>query len=626
MPNPKETLNTPENEQLKPPKNYLKSIMQKAKKAVDLMIGNAEDYTREDSGGDLKFDPRCMMKIDVTFDKNFLPKEKVVKLNLRGSRFFNEIKADLRELNTIFIIYPHAYAIQLDTRKDQWEKKLIRELNADYQLELQMIKFFNEDDIAGIYQRAGFDHIRNPYRLKENELLIIAGGFTNFNFDGLHLCQIEADVIPTQTNETSPKKYTEYYFTRFSEKAGAYFYVGGEWYYNLFIPEMYDPDNSLFFSLRIGDDSKTFKFFSDSRKAGIEIRGTIHSEHSSEKEKLIYPINPVYLSGSNAKNITLTAIYDIDKEEPPSVEILDKSKSVSSEKFSGKDQLLMEEIPFLEDVMILLPAPNQHDIPSYIMSVGDEKNGIKFFASSQDNEISILAPGREKKFYKRHIDDPIDYSIKFGKLGYSISNEFLSRFGDKELKVYFSWGLSNNMPNRIFLKEDFYILGRDPLANMEDTIHSKFQKNVVILNTGIESFWRIGTSRDHAIILRESPGKYRIFNISTSFPIYVVRKEDLEKPLISPFKLEHTEVKNEPDNLYPFLNRFYNDRSRAKKMINELSNQADHLELEPNDWIIIGNRVYKFIIPLLMESVLSDRVQMSVLRKIRESSSVLISS
>jgi hypothetical protein len=39
--------------------------------------------------------------------------------------------------------------------------------------------------------------------------------------------------------------------------------------------------------------------------------------------------------------------------------------------------------------------------------------------------------------------------------------------------------------------------------------------------------------------------------------------------------------------------------------------------------IIIGNRVYKYIVPLVMESQLSSRAQLSVLRKIHESSSVL---
>jgi len=56
----------------------LKTLMKKAKKAVDLVVGNAEDYEEEDAGGDLRFDPRIMIKINVTFDKDFLPREKVL--------------------------------------------------------------------------------------------------------------------------------------------------------------------------------------------------------------------------------------------------------------------------------------------------------------------------------------------------------------------------------------------------------------------------------------------------------------------------------------------------------------------------------------------------------------------
>ena len=31
--------------------SYLKTLMKKAKKAVDLVVGNAEDYEEEDAGG-----------------------------------------------------------------------------------------------------------------------------------------------------------------------------------------------------------------------------------------------------------------------------------------------------------------------------------------------------------------------------------------------------------------------------------------------------------------------------------------------------------------------------------------------------------------------------------------------
>ena len=99
-------------------KNYFKRLMKKAKSAVNLVIGHSEVYSTEDSGGDLKFDPAIMMRIKVTFDKEFLPKEKVVKLNVRGNRFFNEHKRDLRVINSVYVVYPGEYVIQFDVRRD----------------------------------------------------------------------------------------------------------------------------------------------------------------------------------------------------------------------------------------------------------------------------------------------------------------------------------------------------------------------------------------------------------------------------------------------------------------------------------------------------------------------------
>jgi len=603
-------------------KNYLKLLMQKAKKAVDLMIGNAEDYSREDADGDLHFDPRIMMKITVTFDKDFLPAEKIVKLNLRGARFFNETKTELREIHSIFVVYPHIYTFQIDTRKDEWEKKLIRELNTDYDLELQSIRFFNEEDISRIYQRAGILSVRNPYKLKEGELLIIAGGFTNFNFDGIPLCEINVEITPANSSSPSKKIYHESYYTKFNDKAGAYFHVGNEWYHNLFIPELFDNGNPFFFSVRIAEDGKNLKFFSDSKRTGIDIRGTVKTEITGETEQIIHSINREYLSGSNASELTLTASYDIEDKEDDAPVVEVHGRGI----FKTDDNSSLENIhfPFLEDSMILLPSPNEEDIPSYIMKIGDDKKGIKFFASSTDKEISIIAPGKDQKIYKRHIRDQIDYSIKFGSLGYSLSNEFISRFGDKELKAYFSWELSSNILNRLILKEDFYVFGREPFSHLTDSEKEILSNHLVQLNEGIQPFWRIGVSRNHAIILREANYKYRIFNISSSFPVYVIRAEDLNKPVISPFRLEPPQGEKELRKIQSLLSEMEKKTLPPYKMNEILEPNTDNLELEKHDRIIIGNRMFKYSIPLIMESVLSSRAQMSVLRKIRESSSILL--
>lgn len=615
----------------KSPKSYLKSLMKKAKNAVDLVLGNPEDYAEEDTKGDLRFDSSIMMKINVTFDKNFLPQEKVLKLNLRGSRFFSEMKREIREINGLFIVYPRIYAFQLDTRKDDWEKKLLRELNDDYGLELYKIRFINEEEICGIYQQAGFNDIRDPYHLLEGELLIVAGGFANFNTDGMPLCNIKAEVTPLDA-PTSPAKnkpaekrvYSERYFTKFNEKAGSYFYVGGEWYHNLFIPEFFSKEEPRFFSFRIGDDGKNLKFFSDEVKRGIDIRGKVSTETSPVNENIIHAINPAYLAGTRAQELILTVSYDIAPEDDLTTRKIIKEGTVrptEPDTIVEKDNDLF---PFLENAMILLPAPNAEDIPSYIMTIGDEKKGIKFYVSSPDQEVSILPPTIEERVYKRNIRDKIDYSIKLGRIGYSISDDFISRFGDKELKAYFSWTLSSTMENRFTLEKDFYIFGREPLGNLRQTEYSKLEEYLVKLNEGSKDFWRIGTSRNHAFLLKTIRGGFRVFNISPSFPMFVVKEADRGKPVISPFRIGPVTDGGKREKLEVLLGVLGKGLVETGVLATGLKGCAEGLDLESNDFIIIGNRVYKYIVPLVMESELSSRVQMSVLRKIRESTSVVI--
>ncbi|HLP47018.1 MAG TPA: hypothetical protein VK469_13785, partial [Candidatus Kapabacteria bacterium] len=376
--------------------SYLKKMMKKAKKAVNLAFGNPGDYLEEDMGGDLHFDSSIMMKINVTFDDNFLPQEKVLKLNLRGSHFFSEIKRDIREINGIFIVYPSIYAFQLDNRKDEWEKKLILELNDDYDLELYKIRFFNEEEICSIYQQAGFNDIRNPYNLAEGELMIVAGGFSNFNTDGTPLCCIKAEVTPLPSPGTDiqaeKKIYSENYYAKFNDKAGGYFYVGGEWYHNLFIPEFFAKEEHRFFSFRIGDDGKNLKFFGDNIKRGIDIRGKVTIETLPFNENIIHLINPEYLAGTRTKELILTVSYEIEFEDDYAMNKIKAAGPVNQIRPGTMEEKDKKNLPFLENTMVLLPAPNPDDIPSYLMTIGDDKKGLKFYASSPDQEISILHP------------------------------------------------------------------------------------------------------------------------------------------------------------------------------------------------------------------------------------------
>ncbi|MCP5105023.1 MAG: hypothetical protein GY950_16670 [bacterium] len=579
----------------------------------------------EDTGGDLSFDPRVMIKINVTFDKDFLPREKVLKLNLRGARFFNEIKRDIREINGVYVVYPHIYAFQLDTRKEEWEKKLTEELNHDYKLELQNIRFFDEEEVCGIYQRAGLNAIRDPYHLQEGELLIIAGGFANFNAGGMAMCGVTADVSAAggRGKGGEHQAYKGNYYAKFSDKAGAYFYVGGEWYHNLFVPEFFHKEEPRFFSFRIADDGKNLKFFGDSIKRGIDIRGKIKTKTTKECEKIIHTINPDYLSGTRAKELVLSVCYYIEEGEEPPVEedmVERMLKNLETDVFGEKDN---KNIPYLENAMILLPAPHEKDIPSYIMTIGEENKGIRFYASSSDKEISILPPGKEEEIYKKKIKDKIHYTVKPGRFSYTISNRFLSRFVDKELSIYFSWALSNTMESKILLDEDFYIFGRNPFGNIREDKRNRIKEHLVKLNEGSEDFWRIGTSRNHAILIKDAPGSFRVYNISSSFPVYVVNKGDLEKPVIAPFRIDPVKEDKKKKKVQTLLSRLLEGKIKKNDLATQLKANAGGVELENSDLIIIGNRGYNFIAPLVMESQLSSRMQMSVLRKIRESSSVL---
>ena len=619
-------------------RNYFKGLMKKAQDAINLVIGNSEVYSEEDKGGDLRFDPSVMLKINVTFDKDFLPKEKVVKLNLRGNRFFHDITRDIREINCIYIVYPQVYEIQFDVRREEWEKRLIKELNAEYHLALRRIHFVNEEEICRRYQRAGIKGVRNPYNLKKGELMITAGGFANFDVEGVPLAGIKVNLTKTSKDNNGKgikKPYEDNYYGKYSHKAGAYFYVGGEWYHNLFIPELYHPEDPRFLSFRIADDGKNLKFFSDLKKRGVDIRADVRTVTQAEVEKIIYTINPGYFSETEINDFKLSIIYDL-KEEPEEVIIKKEIPDLGvPEMETGETDVLRrygeeeetqdieeeENLPCLENEMILLPCPKDDDISSYLMTIGDEKKNVQFYTSSFDKEISILAPEKEEKVYKRKFGETVDYSIKLGSINYSISNTFLSRLDDRVLKLYFAWELKTNAIERIWLKWDFYIFGREPLDNLGK--ESNTYEQLVLLGKGGRDFWRIGASRDHAVLLKEQD-KHVLYNISLSYPIYILKPSDLVKPVISPSRVEPVSGEENEEKLARFLVAIKEEitgkgelpeREEDRNFARELPEFACSITLENGDLVIIGSKVFKYIVPVVMESPLSERVQKSILRK-----------
>jgi len=214
--------------------------------------------------------------------------------------------------------------------------------------------------------------------------------------------------------------------------------------------------------------------------------------------------------------------------------------------------------------------------------------------------------------------------VKPGRFSYTISNRFLSRLVDKELNVYFAWALSTGMETRIPLPMDFYIFGRNPFGNLPEDKRGGIKDHLVKLNEGSEEFWRIGTSRNHAVLLKEPRSGFRLCNISTSFPVYVIRSADLEKPVIAPTRVEPVTDPKKRKKLQSFLSDILEETVNTEQLAEQLKGCSGGIELGSNDLIIIGNRGYKYIVPLVMESELSSRMQLSVLRKIRESSTILM--
>jgi hypothetical protein len=637
-------------------KNYFKELMKKAKGAVNVVVGAPEAYSEEDAGGQLRFDPARMMKINVTFDKEFLPKEKVVKLNVRGKRFFNELKRDLRVINSIYVVYPSEYVIQFDVRRDEWEKRLIQELNSEYKLDLRKIHFVNEEDICSMYQRQGINHVRNPYNLQKGELLILVGGFANFDMDSSALF----DVKITLKRESEEKEgrvvknnFEAKFFDKYDERAGAYFFVGGEWFHNIFVPEMFQDESPRYFSFRLAGEAGRLKFFSDLKMRGVDI---IEEEkkpiQGDDFVETVHVVNTAYLGETGIVDFKLsTIVYDTGEEEAPEEETaveepqpVETPEPAAEEETPGvpvkrmeiqpvsmeraastaeeETNFAAEDLPYLESEMILLPLPREDDIASYILSIGNDKKSLKFYASCADDEVSILAPEREEKVYKRKINERVDYSIKLDSLGYSVSNTLLSRIDDKELKLYFAWALKSTDTERIPLGESFYIFGREPLENLDRQPGAGMYDQLVRLNKGDQDFWRIGASRDHALLLK-SDKDYRLYNISCSYPVYVLNDAKMEQAVVRPSRIEAVSGAEKQETLERLLAAFKDMSADTSQLRRDLDSCAHSAALAHNDLVIIGSRVYRYIVPRTMESSFNDRAQKSILRKIQLNQSII---
>jgi hypothetical protein len=149
------------------------------------------------------------------------------------------------------------------------------------------------------------------------------------------------------------------------------------------------------------------------------------------------------------------------------------------------------------------------------------------------------------------------------------------------------------------------------------------------LNKGDEDFWRIGASRDHALLLKKED-KFLLYNISQSYAVYILKPPASAKPLIHLARIEPVPGVEKKEKLSVLLAKI------KEAAVNDLLDHPEisgHLEslpgivnwspLENNDLIVIGNKVFKFIVPVVMESLLSDRVRRSILRKIQFKDSVL---
>jgi hypothetical protein len=483
------------------------------------------------------------------------------------------------------------------------------------------------------------DYFKDPYHLKSNEFLIIAGGFINFMYDYPPLLQetkgIATDYKSIQTIATIEVEYfklkkgiqgekiklTGDYHVKYQPNAGAYFYVGGEWYHNLFVPDIFQQNRSRYICFRIDDEGKYIRFFPDAENRHIPVcTKKPEKEYGSGFVKLIYRINPEYLDRPDIMDFKISICYESDEtfNQTEIIEKVDEASETSLETISwdkiSREMKALEKqavpeiqpgidqdmLPYFRTEMVLLPRPGnqEDDITDYLMEVKTRENLIQFRASALDNEISVLLAGGKKQTYRKKISDDIRFSTIVDGHQYTFSNGLLSRIQDNEIQLYFCCHMESTLKERIPLKSDFYVIGRDPVCH--DPEHA------LLLNQSRDEFWRIGSSRNHAVLMKSRNG-YDLYNISSANSIYIVKPENLEQSKIKPFKIKPITENRSQVRLASFLD---NVRSGCDpKELRVLDKFSQGHTLENNDLVFIGNRIYLYVIPLVIESQLGGDIQ-----------------
>jgi len=633
-----------------------KWIKKGIKKIISLTLGESDIAFAQHKQGDLFFDEEFMEVLEVDFDSDNVPRPKVFKLNLMVTSFFNRIKKNLREINAIYMVYHDDVVMQFDSFTQVWEDRLIEALNEEYKIDLKRIHFVRESDILNIYNsdsiknrlKSQVEYFKNPYNLKKKEFIIIAGGFINFKYgippllkelkgaltnykakDTIATIEVEFFVVKNNI-ETEKITLKGDYPVKYTQDVGAYFYIGGEWFHNIFVPELYNKEESRYICFRIDDDGKYIRFFPDSKKRHIPICvKKPEKEHGHGFVRLTYVINPEYVSIPNIMDFKISLQYESDEEfvieekvaekedkKETSIETLsfaklnqeleilkesdekDKSREKEVQAVKPIKRIDQDALPQLIIEKTLLPRPGtgEGDIPSYMMNIGDKENTLQFYVSGINQELSILSPKNEEPVYKKKMGERINYSVKLGNHHYSISNGFLNKIKDEEIKLYFAWTLESTIIEKRILNSDFYIIGREPIDIGKE--------HVIGLNKFDDDFWRIGASRNHAVLVKKKEG-YFIYNISTANSIYVVKTQEIQDPDITPIKIEP--VSSGYKKLKKFLDEL--EKRAVKQILDQLEKFACSRRLENNELVIIGNKVFRYIIPMVVESQLMGSIQ-----------------
>ena len=322
------------------PGSFKDRLRRGLKKVVSLTLGDSDMVASKHQKGDLPFNKDFMEILEIDIDQDNLPKPKVFKLNLVVTSFFNRLKKNIRSVHALYMVCSDEVVMQYDTFDPAWEQRLIKVLNEEYELQLQRIHLIRESDILNLFNSAAIRErlpgrprlMKKAYNLARHEFLIIAGGFINFKYgDPPLLRDLKGAVTNYKSEETIATIEVEFfklaenlrsesirvvadYPVKYRKGAGAYFYVGGEWYHNIFMPELFHQRGSRYICFRIDDDGKYIRFFPDTSKRHIPIcvKKPV-KEYGSGHVRLTYTINPDYISIEDIMDFKISIIYESDE-------------------------------------------------------------------------------------------------------------------------------------------------------------------------------------------------------------------------------------------------------------------------------------------------------------------------